>query len=629
MLQIKNIAYRIGERLLFENATLTVPNRHKVGLVGRNGSGKTTLFRLITGEIEPDSGSILFNQRLKIGTVAQEAPSDLKTLLDVVLEADTERNSLLIESKTASDPFRIAEIHSRLADIGSHTAPSRAAAILYGLGFDEQIQHQSCNSLSGGWRMRVALAATLFRRPDLLLLDEPTNHLDLESVIWLENHLARWEGTVILISHERSLLNNTVHEIVHLESRMLQRYTGGYNDFERIRREKVAHQVKSHTKQQAEIKRINKFVERFRYKATKARQAQSRLKMLERMQPAASVIEDRTISFAFPQPDPLPPPLISLDQVQVGYDGIAVLHNLNLRIDMDDRIALIGPNGNGKSTFIRLLAGRLKRLSGELTKSKKLKIGYFAQHQAEELTANSNAFEHLKLLHPNETENRLRAHLGRFGFEGERANTKVSNLSGGEKAKLLFCLITKENPQMILLDEPTNHLDIDAKEALIEALNEFEGAIILVSHDPHLIRLVADHLWLVEDGNCQPFEGDLVDYERLLLKKRRANVSKNATRISSSKGDTNIKRKQLGLTRNKLSSIKRRATEAENKMIQLSKIIKELEFRLTGSETYKKGGLEAKTIQKELGSTKKALFDEEAVWLDAQETLEAAGLRLK
>ncbi|HIA80655.1 MAG TPA: ABC-F family ATP-binding cassette domain-containing protein, partial [Rhodospirillales bacterium] len=460
MLQIKNIAYRIGERLLFENATLTVPNRHKVGLVGRNGSGKTTLFRLITGEIEPDSGSILFNQRLKIGTVAQEAPSDLKTLLDVVLEADTERNSLLIESKTASDPFRIAEIHSRLADIGSHTAPSRAAAILYGLGFDEQIQHQSCNSLSGGWRMRVALAATLFRRPDLLLLDEPTNHLDLESVIWLENHLARWEGTVILISHERSLLNNTVHEIVHLESRMLQRYTGGYNDFERIRREKVAHQVKSHTKQQAEIKRINKFVERFRYKATKARQAQSRLKMLERMQPAASVIEDRTISFAFPQPDPLPPPLISLDQVQVGYDGIAVLHNLNLRIDMDDRIALIGPNGNGKSTFIRLLAGRLKRLSGELTKSKKLKIGYFAQHQAEELTANSNAFEHLKLLHPNETENRLRAHLGRFGFEGEQANTKVSNLSGGEKAKLLFCLITKENPQMILLDEPTNHLDI-------------------------------------------------------------------------------------------------------------------------------------------------------------------------
>ena len=629
MLQIKNIAYRIGERLLFENATLTVPNRHKVGLVGRNGSGKTTLFRLITGEIEPDSGSILFNQRLKIGTVAQEAPSDLKTLLDVVLEADTERNSLLIESKTASDPFRIAEIHSRLADIGSHTAPSRAAAILHGLGFDEQTQHQSCSSLSGGWRMRGALAATLFSRPDLLLLDEPTNHLDLESVIWLENHLARWEGTVILISHERSLLNNTVHEIVHLESRTLQRYTGGYNDFERIRREKVAHQVKSHTKQQAEIKRINKFVERFRYKATKARQAQSRLKMLERMQPAASVIEDRTISFAFPQPDPLPPPLISLDRVQVGYDGIAVLHNLNLRIDMDDRIALIGPNGNGKSTFIRLLAGRLKRLSGELTKSKKLKIGYFAQHQAEELTANLNAFEHLKLLHPNETENRLRAHLGRFGFEGEQANTKVSNLSGGEKAKLLFCLITRENPQIILLDEPTNHLDIDAKDALIEALNEFEGAIILVSHDPYLNRLVADQLWLVEDGNCQPFEGDLVDYERLLLKKRRANVSKNATRISSSKGDTNTKRKQLGLTRNKLSSIKRRATEAENKMIQLSKIIKGLEFRLTESETYKKGGLEAKTIQKELGLTKKALFDEEAAWLDAQETLEAAGLRLK
>nr|MCS5612495.1 ATP-binding cassette domain-containing protein [Candidatus Poribacteria bacterium] len=481
----------------------------------------------------------------------------------------------------------------------------------------------------GGWRMRVALAATLFRRPDLLLLDEPTNHLDLESVIWLENHLARWEGTVILISHERGLLNNTVQEIVHLERRMLQRYTGGYDDFERIRREKVAHQEKSHTKQQAEIKRINKFVERFRYKATKARQAQSRLKMLERMQPAASVIEDKKISFAFPKPDPLPPPLISLNQVQVGYDGIAVLHNLNLRIDMDDRIALLGPNGNGKSTFIRLLAGRLKRLSGEFTKSKKLKIGYFAQHQAEELTANSTAFEHLKLVHPNETEKRLRAHLGRFGFEGEQANTKVSNLSGGEKAKLLFCLITRENPQIILLDEPTNHLDIDAKDALIEALNEFEGAIILVSHDPHLIRLVADHLWLVEDGNCQPFNGDLVNYEQRLLKNRRAKVSKTATLNSSSKDNTNIKRKQPRLTRNKISTIKKRATDAENKMIQLSKIIKELEVRLTQSETYKKGGLEAKTIQKELGSTKKALFDEEAVWLDAQETLEAADLRLK
>ena len=347
------------------------------------------------------------------------------------------------------------------------------------------------------------------------------------------------------------------------------------------------------------------------------------------MQPAASVIEDKKISFAFPKPDPLPPPLISLNQVQVGYDGIAVLHNLNLRIDMDDRIALLGPNGNGKSTFIRLLAGRLKRLSGELTKSKKLKIGYFAQHQAEELTANSTAFEHLKLVHPNETEKHLRAHLGRFGFQGEQTNTKVSNLSGGEKAKLLFCLITRENPQIILLDEPTNHLDIDAKDALIEALNEFEGAIILVSHDPHLIRLVADHLWLVEDGNCQPFNGDLVNYEQLLLKNRRAKVSKTPTLNSSSKDNTNIKRKQPRLTRNKLSTIKKRATDAENKMIQLSKIIKELEFKLTQSETYKKGGLEAKTIQKELGSIKKALFEEEAVWLDAQETLEAAGLRLK
>ena len=625
MLQINNITYRIGDRVLFENATLSIPIGQKLGLIGRNGTGKTTLFRLIMGEIEPNNGTILRNQGIKIGTVAQDPPNGTNSLIETVLEADQERDSLLKESITATDPSRISEIHSRLADIEAHTAPSRAAAILAGLGFDEYLQKQSCQTISGGMRMRIALAATLFTRPDLLLLDEPTNHLDLESVMWLENYLVHWEGTLILISHERSLLNNIVSSIAHLENKKFRRYTGGYDDFERIRREKISHEKKLYAKQRVQRKRILKFVERFRYKATKARQAQSRLKMLERIEPIASVIEEKTVSFDFPQPKLLSPPLITTEHLQVGYDGKVVLSDLNFRIDLDDRIALIGPNGNGKSTLMKLLGERLKPISGKLVKSKKLQVGYFAQHQTEELSANLSAFEHLQKLFPDQTETRLRSHLGRFGFEGKKADTKAMALSGGEKTRLLFCLITQNNPQVILLDEPTNHLDVDSREALIEALNTFEGAIILVSHDSHLIRLVADQLWLLENGRCLPFKGDLGDYEDHLLKNSRGNHSKDAKHTLSVDRKKIKSSKQHRPMRKNISKLKLICREAEKNLEQLSNEKNNLESELAKTDTYKMEAQEIISLQKELGTKRKALAEAEARWLDAQNNLESEG----
>ena len=500
MLHIQNISFHLGGRALFERATLSIQEGQKIGLVGRNGTGKTTLLRLIQGDITPDSGSIEISPRTIIGTVAQEAPTGQTSLLDTVLAADTERATLMQESETAKDPARIADIHTRLADIDAHTAPARAGAILSGLGFEEAAQHRPCSDYSGGWQMRVALAATLFMRPTLLLLDEPTNHLDLEAVLWLESHLAKWRGSILLVSHERGLLNRAVREIVHLENTKLTRYTGGYDDFEHIRRERLSQQSKLHSRQMAERKRIQSFIDRFRYKPTKARQAQSRVKLLAKMEPIATVIEESTISFEFPQPDPLSPPLIALENVSSGYEDVTVLRDLNMRIDMDDRIALLGANGKGKSTLIKLLADKLAPQSGKLIKSRKLKIGYFSQHQTEELKPDATAYDHLNALFPIAQESRLRAQLGRFGFVQSKADTKVSDLSGGEKARLLFCLMSSGHPHLMLLDEPTNHLDVDSREALVEALNMYDGAIILVSHDPHLIRLVADRLWIIDQG---------------------------------------------------------------------------------------------------------------------------------
>ncbi len=625
MLHINDMTFRIGARALYENATIAIPDGQKVGLVGRNGTGKTTLFRLILEELTPDEGSISVNPKHKIGTVAQEAPAGPESLLDTVLAADVERTSLLAEAETATDPGRISDIHIRLADIKAESAPARAATILSGLGFPQETQHRPCSDFSGGWRMRVALAATLFAEPDLLLLDEPTNHLDLEAVLWLENFLKRWKGTLLVISHERTLLNRSVDHIVHLENGKLTRYTGGYDFFEKTRRERLVLQSKMAARQIAERQRIQSFVDRFRAKANKARQAQSRVKMLERMEPIASVIEEKTISFEFPHPPLLSPPLIALDRVSVGYEpGKPILRDVDLRIDMDDRIALIGANGNGKSTMIKLLAGQLKPEIGKLVKSKKLEVGYFAQHQSEELNPDGSAFDHISERRPMEPPSRLRGHLGRFGFQQERADTKSRNLSGGEKARLLFALMSLEKPHIMLLDEPTNHLDIDSREALVEALNFYEGAVILVSHDVHLVSLVADSLWLVDDGKCEIFEGDLEDYEKLLLASRSTNKS-NGTDSASAKPKENKKeqRRLRAEKRAETAHLRKAVATSEKKLEKLTEEIEKIEAKMADPKFYDHSPDEISEWQKMLGKAKKDMEETEAIWLEAQDALEA------
>ena len=623
MLHVNDLTYRIGGRTLFDQATVHVPAGHKVGLVGRNGTGKTTLFRLIAGEIHADGGSVSVRPRARVGRVAQEAPGGSQPLIDWVLDADEERASLMAEAETATDPHRIAEVHTRLADIDAHSAPARAAAILSGLGFDEDAQRRPLSDYSGGWRMRVALAAVLFARPDLLLLDEPTNHLDLEAALWLEGYLERWPGTVVVISHDRALLNGVVEEIIHLEQGKLNRYAGNYDRFERTRSERLVLQSKMRDKQMAERRRIQSFVDRFRAKATKAKQAQSRLKMLERMEPIASAIEEYTTVFDFPHPDPLSPPLVAMEDVDVGDEADnPVLRNLGLRVDMDDRIGLVGANGNGKSTLVKLLAGRLKPLEGRVRKSGKLQVGYFAQHQADELTLEASPFEHMMKLRPMMTETKARGHLGAFGFSGEKADTKVGSLSGGEKARLLFALMSLDAPHLMLLDEPTNHLDVDAREALVQALNNYDGAVILVSHDPHLLDLVCDRLWLVADGTCEAFDGSLEDYRRLLLEQRRGerrDAKGNGTGCVKREG-----RRERAAKRAETAPLRKAVKTAEKTMEKLGGEKAVIEAKLADPTLYDGPPDAITALQKDLARVSAALEEAEHAWLEAHEALEAA-----
>ncbi|MCW8915643.1 MAG: ABC-F family ATP-binding cassette domain-containing protein [Magnetovibrio sp.] len=628
MLHINDLTYRIGGRVLLEGATVAIPKGHKVGLVGRNGTGKSTLFKLISGEITGDDGAINLRPGAKLGMVAQEAPSGPESLIDTVLAADAERTALLAEAETVTDPDRIGEVHTRLADIDAHAAPARAARILSGLGFDEEAQQRPCSDFSGGWRMRVALAAVLFAAPDLLLLDEPTNHLDLEATLWLENYLANWRGTILVISHDRTLLNTAVDEIIHLEELKLTRYAGNYDFFEKTRRERLGQQAKNRTKQLAEQRRIQSFVDRFRAKATKARQAQSRLKMLEKMEPIATVIEDKTISFTFPNPAPLSPPLIAMDEVDLGYEpGKSILKDLDLRIDMDDRIALLGANGNGKSTMMKMLAGRLTPQNGKIIKSKKLEVGYFAQHQAEELPEAETAYEYMQGLMEDMIEAKVRAHLGRFGFEQSKADTTIKNLSGGEKARLLFANMSRTAPHIMLLDEPTNHLDVDAREALVEALNTYDGAVVLVSHDPHLVELVCDRLWLVNDGECKQFDGDLDEYKRSLMEARR--IQKDTAQGSTGSSDEarvdkKADRKARAEARAATSHLRKAVQKAEKEVTRLGQEQTKLQEQLANPNLYTAPSDELTRLQIQLGKVEKQLEAAEEYWLNAEADLEAA-----
>jgi ATP-binding cassette subfamily F protein 3 len=635
MLSNNDLVYRAGGRPIIDGATLTVGPGDRIGLIGRNGSGKSTLLKLIAGELQPDGGEIGLARRVRQGAVAQHAPSGPESLIDAVLAADTERRDLLAEAETARDPGRIADIHERLAAISAETAPARGARILAGLGFDEAAQQGACAELSGGWRMRVALAALLFSAPDLLLLDEPTNHLDLEATLWLEGYLNGFPGTLILVSHDRDLLNKIPRKIAHLEGGKITAYAGNYDRFERTRREQLERQSAMAVRQQVQRKHIQTFIDRFRYKASKARQAQSRIKMLERMEPIASVIESRTTSFDFPGPKTLAPPLITIENAQAGYaPGVPVLRDLNLRLDMDDRIALLGANGNGKSTFMKLLAGRLAPQAGRMATSAKLEVGYFAQDQAEELDLGATPLQHLARVQPDETSTRLRAQLGRFGFGRDHAELEVGRLSGGERARLLFALMSRKAPQVLLLDEPTNHLDVDAREALVQALNGYPGAVVLVSHDPHLIGLVAERLWLVAEGQVAAFDGDLDDYRRHLQEQRRAERSQaRAARTADADGTAvagrpptsrRDKRRAGAQARAAAAHLRKAVKEAEARIAKLDRKKAALEARLAEPDVYDGPTTALQALQVEHGAIKQALTTAEEAWLDAQSAVEAA-----
>jgi ATP-binding cassette subfamily F protein 3 len=626
MLVLDEISVRVAGRLLLENATAQVPAGARCGLVGRNGVGKTTLFRALTGEIALEHGQIRIPTRWRIGRLAQEAPGGPESLLDTVLAADRERTRLLAEAETAEDPHRIAEIQTRLADIGAHAAPARAAQILAGLGFSHADQQRACAEFSGGWRMRVALAAVLFAEPDLLLLDEPTNYLDLEGTLWLQDHLARYPHTLIIISHDRDLLDSAVDTIVHMEAGRLTVYRGGYSAFERQRRERQALDAKFAKKQELERKRLQAFVDRFRAKASKARQAQSRVKLLAKLEPVAAVVAEEVPPIHFPPPEkPLSPPIIALDDVAVGYTpDRPVLRKLSLRIDDDDRIALLGANGNGKSTLLKLIADRLAPMQGKVSRADKLAVAYFAQHQLDELVPTQSAYEHVRQLMPDAPVPRVRARAGAIGFPGEKADTPVMNLSGGEKSRLLLGLATFGGAHLVILDEPTNHLDIDSRAALIEAVNDFPGAVILVSHDRYLLDACADRLWLVADGRVTPFEGDIDDYRRQVLSERGGEAKDDRARGDAPKSGRAEIRRAAAEKRAELAPLRRRISAAETTMARLQGEIERLDTTLTDPDLFARDPAKAAALAKSRAETARALARAEEDWLEASSAYESA-----
>jgi ATP-binding cassette subfamily F protein 3 len=611
MLTINELTYRIAGRTLLEKTSVSIAEGQRVGLVGPNGAGKSTLFKLISGELQPDDGDINIISRAKIGMVRQDLPEDETTLIDIVLAADTERAALLKEAETAEDPDRIGYIYDRLEQIGAYEAPSRAETILAGLGFDDKAQNTGICNFSGGWRMRVALAAALFQQPDFLLLDEPTNHLDFEAMVWLENYLMKYDKTLLIISHDRDILNKTVTHILHLENKKLTSYTGNYDWFERRRAEKMLNQQALHERQMAQKAHMMQFVERFKAKASKARQAQSRLKMIEKMDIVDAVIADRVASFTFPQPTELRSPMITLENVDIGYEPHKpILKKLSLRIDADDRIALLGANGNGKSTLIKLLSDTLQPLAGKVEKSGKMKIGYFAQHQSEELDLTQTPFEKMRETMGDKPEPKVRAALDAFGFDRHRADTKIGELSGGEKARLLLAVMSYDAPHILLLDEPTNHLDIEAREALTQALNNYNGCVILVSHDPHLVASVADRLWLVQDGKCINYEDDLEGYRNLIMQQRKKERAE-ARKAGRDKGSNDDAPAKVKISQKELQKL-----EAE--IEQLTKERDTLEVALANAAS---GGQvnELKDLNSSLQRANDALAKAEERWLEVQE----------
>lgn len=623
MLNINNVTVRLGGRTILDRATAALPNRARVGLIGRNGAGKSTLMKVVTGDIEADDGGIEMPRGARIGYVAQEAPAGAATPFETVLAADTERAALLAEEEAlhGTDAHHIAEIHERLNAIDAHTAPARASRILVGLGFDEAAQHRPLDSYSGGWRMRVALAALLFSAPDLLLLDEPSNHLDLEATLWLESFLKAYRGTILIISHERDLLNNVVDYILHLENGEVTLYPGGYDDFERLRNERAAQLAAAREAQAAQRAKLQDYIARNSARASTAKQAQSRQKALARMQPIAEAVNDPTLKFDFPSPPALKPPLIQLDHAAVGYNGKAILEQLDLRLDPEDRLALLGRNGNGKTTLARLLAGQLSTMAGSMAAPGKLRVGYFTQYQVEELDADDTPLEHMSRLMRGEKPAAVRGQLGRFGFSGAMAEQKVGRMSGGERARLALALITRDAPHLLILDEPTNHLDVDAREALVQALNEYGGAVVVVSHDRHMLEASADRLVLVEDGRATGYDGSLDDYTDRVL-------GKGDARPEGGKGvprDKKADRKAAAAAREANAGLRKEVAAAEAEMARLTARRSQIDAGLFNAADSAPEDARATVTEmmRKRADTERALAAAEARWIAATAALEA------
>jgi len=618
MLTINGITVRLGGRTILDRATAAIPPGGRVGLIGRNGAGKSTLMKVMIGQLEADEGEIEMPRGTRIGYIAQEAPAGDATPFDTVLEADTERAELMVEAEHCVDPHRLGDLHERLLAIDAYSAPARAARILTGLGFDEEMQGQPLDSFSGGWKMRVALAALLFSHPDVLLLDEPSNHLDLEATLWLENFLKSYPGTLVVISHERDLLNNVVDHIVHLQGGRLTLYPGGYDSFETQRAERAAQIEAARASQDAQRAKLQDYVARNSARASTAKQAQSRAKMLARMQPIAALADDPSLSFDFPDPTELRPPLITLDLAAVGYEAdTPILQRLNLRIDPDDRIALLGRNGNGKTTLARLLAAQLTPMDGAMHASSKMQVGYFTQYQVEELAGDDTPVEAMTRAMQGKTPGAVRAQLGRFGFSGDKATTRVAKLSGGERARLALALVTRDAPHLLILDEPTNHLDVDAREALVQALNGYDGAVILVSHDRHMVELTADRLVLVDNGGAHDYPGSIDDYIDLVLGR---NQPKGDAKAKPPKKD----RKAAAREREALRALKQKANEAEaeNKRLQAQCSAIDRAMFDPASASGELAKLTMSELSRRRASVAAALEASEAQWLEAAAALE-------
>ena len=631
MLSFENITVRIAGREILSGATANIPAGRRVGLVGRNGAGKSTLFKVILGQLHADDGSVSWPQSWRVGAVAQEAPGTDESLVDTVLAADAERTALLAEAETATDGHRLGEIYGRLDAIDAYTAPARAAEILAGLGFSAEDQIRPCKEFSGGWRMRVALAGVLFAAPDLLLLDEPTNYLDLEGVLWLENFLQRYRGTVVIVSHDRDLLNSACEFIAHLERGKVKLYSGNYDTFSATRAAQRALDVAFAKKQEAARAHMQAFVDRFKAKASKARQAQSRMKMLSKMAVIDVPVDEHVAPIRIPEATPASPPLVAMDGASVGYEpGHPILTGLSMRIDPEDRVALLGKNGNGKSTFAKLLAGKLAAMGGEFTPASKLVVGYFAQHQAEELDLSLTPIQTLQALRPKLTQEQVRGQLGGFGFHTDKQMTQVGKLSGGERARLMLALSTLDKPNLLILDEPTNHLDIDARSELLTALNDFDGAVILVSHDRRLIEATADRLLLVSDGKVAPFEGDLDDYRRYLLTGDNTPTRRNDAEddqilvkapVKESKEEA---RRSAAEKRAQLKPLRDKVTAAESQIATLTGELAKLDKALSDPLLFTKDPAKATSVSKKRADAARKLEAAEKAWIQASEAYETA-----